>query len=55
MDILFFADTIYESDTFTLPLSREELGNLVDASRESVSRILTEFHEEKIISFFKII
>lgn len=49
-NILFFADTIYESDTFTLPLSREELGNLVDASRESVSRILTEFHEEKIIN-----
>jgi len=49
-NILFFADSIYGSDTFTLPLSREELGNLVDASRESVCRILTEFHEEKIIN-----
>jgi CRP-like cAMP-binding protein len=48
-NLLYFADTIYENDEYTIPLSREELGNLVDASRESVSRVLSEFHEEAII------
>jgi len=32
-----------------LPLSQAELANLVDTSRESVSRILTEFDKDKII------
>lgn len=47
--ILEFADHIYESDTFTLPVSQADIGNLVDTSRESVSRILTEFHKDGII------
>jgi CRP-like cAMP-binding protein len=47
--LLFFHNDIYGSKEFRLPLSRLELGNFVDASRESVSRILTEFHNEKII------
>ncbi|PLW94002.1 MAG: hypothetical protein C0592_04345 [Marinilabiliales bacterium] len=49
-NLLFFANNIYGSDEFTLPLSREELGNLVDASRESVSRILSDFQKDGIIS-----
>jgi len=32
-----------------LPLSQVELANLVDTSRESVSRILTEFDKDGII------
>jgi CRP-like cAMP-binding protein len=48
-NLLYFADTIYEKDEYTLPLSREEIGNLVDATRESVSRILSEFHDEALI------
>ncbi|HKJ40637.1 MAG TPA: Crp/Fnr family transcriptional regulator [Sunxiuqinia sp.] len=47
--ILDFADTFYESDEFNLPLSRDEIGNLIDTSRESVSRILTEFANDQII------
>ncbi|NWJ52421.1 MAG: Crp/Fnr family transcriptional regulator [Bacteroidetes bacterium] len=47
--ILEFADVIYESDSFTLPISQAEIGNLVDTSRESVSRILTEFHKDGIL------
>jgi CRP/FNR family transcriptional regulator len=47
--LLFFREEIYEEDTFSLPLTRGELGNYVDATRESVSRILTEFHNENII------
>jgi CRP/FNR family transcriptional regulator len=48
--ILELADHIFDSDTFTLPLSQAELGNYVDTSRESVSRILTEFHKDGILS-----
>ena len=32
-----------------MPLTRQELGNYVNTSRESVSRILTEFTNDKII------
>lgn len=49
-DVLIeFADHIYQSDTFVLPVSQAEIGNLVDTSRESVSRILTEFHNDGIV------
>jgi CRP-like cAMP-binding protein len=37
------------SDTFTIPLSQAELANLVDTSRESVSRVLSEFDKDGII------
>jgi len=47
--LLFFKEEIYNEDSFKLPLTRNELGNYVDTTRESVSRILTEFHNEKII------
>ena len=49
--ILEFADHIYESDSFTLPISQAEIGNLVDTSRESISRTLSEFHKDGIIRF----
>ncbi|MBN2683524.1 MAG: Crp/Fnr family transcriptional regulator [Bacteroidales bacterium] len=48
--ILFFANEIYNSKNFTLPISRQDLGDLVGTTRESVSRILTDFHNDKIIS-----
>ena len=47
--LLDFADIFYESDAFELPLNRDEIGNLVDTSRESVSRVLTEFANDQII------
>jgi len=47
--LLFFAHEIFGLNSFSLPLTRNELGNYVDATRESVSRILTEFHNEEII------
>lgn len=48
--LIFFMTEIYDNKKFKLPLTRNELGNYVDVTRESVSRILTEFHNEKIIS-----
>lgn len=47
--ILEFSDKIFMTDTFTIPLSQAELANLVDTSRESVSRVLTEFDRDGII------
>ena len=44
--ILEFADKI-----FTFPISQAEIGNLVDTSRESISRTLSEFHKDGIIRF----
>jgi CRP/FNR family transcriptional regulator len=38
-----------EEDIFTLPLTRMEIGSLVNASRESVSRVLQDLHQSGII------
>lgn len=47
--LLEFSNNLFQSDTFTIPLSQAELANLVDTSRESVSRVLTEFDRDGII------
>ncbi len=48
--LLELADRIYVSDTFTIPFTQEDFGNLIDSSRESVSRVLTEFADDRIIN-----
>ena len=49
-DVLIeLSERIYNSDIFKIPLTQEDLGNLVDSSRESVSRVLTEFEKDRII------
>jgi CRP/FNR family transcriptional regulator len=40
--ILFFADEVRKSDSFTIPLSRADLAALVCATRESVTRALKD-------------
>ncbi len=47
--LLFFSEKIYETDNFNLPLSREELGNFINTTRESVSRVLAELDSKKVI------
>ena len=47
--LLDFSDKIYKSDTFVIPLTQTEFANLVDTSRESVSRVLAEFDKDGII------
>lgn len=47
--LLEFSNRIFESDTFLLPLNQSEMGNMVDSSRESISRILSEFDKDGII------
>ena len=48
--LLEMSDRIYNSNVYTLPVNQEEIGNLVDSSRESVSRVLNEFEKDGIIS-----
>ncbi|MBN2274634.1 MAG: Crp/Fnr family transcriptional regulator [Bacteroidales bacterium] len=47
--MLEMSETIYKSDVFRMPLNQEEIGNLIDSSRESVSRVITEFEKDGII------
>jgi len=51
--LLCMANKIFMKDKFDLPLSRSELGDLVGTSRESICRLLNEFHDEKIIEINK--
>jgi len=47
--LLEISNHLYTSDTFSMPLSQEEIGNLIDSSRESVSRVLNEFEKDGIL------
>jgi CRP-like cAMP-binding protein len=47
--LLFFSVKIYQNYSFTLPVSRMELAELVSTTKESISRTLTEFKNDKII------
>jgi CRP/FNR family transcriptional regulator len=47
--LLDFANNIFQSDVFIVPISQTEIGNLIDTSRESVSRMLSEFEKDGII------
>jgi CRP-like cAMP-binding protein len=47
--LLCMADKIFENDKFNLPLTRSEMGDMVGTSRESISRVLSEFSNDKII------
>lgn len=51
--LLNFASSIYNSTTYTMPLSRQELADLIGASRENISRNLSEFQKNGIISIEK--
>jgi len=48
--LLELSNDIYKSDTFVVPVNQEEIANLIDSSRESVSRVLNEFEKDGIIS-----
>jgi CRP/FNR family transcriptional regulator len=48
--ILYLSDRIYESDSFTLSLTRADLGAIIGTTRETVTRILHEYTENKLIS-----
>ena len=47
--ILYFKNNVYEANPFRLNLSKTELSELLFASKESISRILTELKRDGII------
>jgi len=47
--LLFLANDIFEKDKFENVLSRQELGELTNMTKESVVRVLKEFNDENII------
>jgi CRP/FNR family transcriptional regulator len=47
--ILMFADQIYNSTRFDLPISRKELGDLIEMRTENVIRILSEFRKDGLL------
>lgn len=44
-----FADDIFKSSGFELPLSRKEIGQMIGVSTENVIRILSEFRRDGLI------
>jgi CRP/FNR family transcriptional regulator len=47
--LLMFADNVYRSDIYELPVSRKEIGELIDMRTENVVRILSEFRKDQLI------
>jgi len=47
--IIYFSENIYNNNTFTIPLTRQELAELAGTTKESLIRTLSEFKHDKII------
>lgn len=47
--LLFFADKVFKSNEFILPISRHELGEMSNMTKESVTRILKELVNDGVI------
>ncbi len=47
--LIYLSDEIFKSNDFEMMLSRNELADLIGTSRESISRVINQFHDEKII------
>lgn len=48
--LLWFAEKIYHKNSFDLPISRREIGELINMTTENVIRILSEFRKDGIIT-----
>lgn len=51
--LLYFSEKIFDAQNFVLPLTRNELGDLTCSSRETVSRVLSDFSKNGIIKVEK--
>lgn len=47
--LLYFSKIIFESESYEIPFTRQELADLIGISRESATRVLTKFREEGIL------
>ena len=50
--ILYFANEIYKSDEFELPISRKEMAQYIGMSIENVIRAISAFRKDKIIQVY---
>jgi CRP/FNR family transcriptional regulator len=50
--LLYFADYIYSTDEFELPVSRREIAEYIGMTTENVIRTLSEFRKDKIIKIY---
>ena len=48
--LLFFADSVYKSKHFELPISRKEIAEFIGMTPENVIRTLSEFRKDNLIS-----
>ena len=46
---LYFSDNIYNSNNFKLSISRQELAEFTQMSKESISRIIKDFNNDQVI------
>lgn len=49
--LLFLAENIYRKDTFRMPITRREIGELISMTTENTIRTISEFKKDGIISF----
>lgn len=47
--LIYFSKVIFHENNFQIPLTRQEIADMVGTSRESTGRVLSKFSEEKII------
>lgn len=47
--LLYFSDYLYGNDEFQLPLTRSELGEFIGTTRETVTRMIHDLSQDKII------
>ncbi|MFA9389058.1 MAG: Crp/Fnr family transcriptional regulator [Prolixibacteraceae bacterium] len=47
--LLFMADTMFKADKFDCIMTRQEIGEFTNMTKESVVRILNKFHHEGIV------
>ena len=47
--LLYFSDRIFESDEFQLPLTRVEFGEYIGTTRETITKIISDFTKDNII------
>ena len=48
--LVFLANKIYHNNTFKLPITRREIGQLISLTTENVIRTLSEFRKDEIIA-----
>lgn len=47
--LLYFAERIFHSDTYDIPISRKDISSLANISTENTVRILSEYNKEGIL------